>query len=157
VLRLLVFKHIRNWSYAVCICHRTGRPVTKGSVLASWSAAEPTFALLDARIARRKSILRNAGQLTSVKYKQEAGKPVLAARADDQVGRAGRHVEMAGDRRRIPRTRRINLRQNRAMSEEAEFLLHQRVELNALTSDQLVAFIEQETSTAWCQEDRARE
>ena len=25
-----VFKHIRNWSYAVCICHRTGRPVTKG-------------------------------------------------------------------------------------------------------------------------------
>ena len=54
-------------------------------------------------------------------------------------------------------TRRINLRQNRATSEEAEFLLHQRVELNALTSDQLVAFIEQETSTAWCQEDRARE
>ena len=30
VLRLLVFKHIRNWSYAVCICHRTGRSVTKG-------------------------------------------------------------------------------------------------------------------------------
>ena len=27
---LLVFKHIRNWSYAVCICHRTGRSVTKG-------------------------------------------------------------------------------------------------------------------------------
>ena len=25
-----VFKHIRNWSYAVCICHRTGRSVTKG-------------------------------------------------------------------------------------------------------------------------------
>jgi len=50
----------------------------------------------------------------------------------------------------IPQARRINLRQNRATSEEAEFLLHQRVELNALTSDQLVAFIEQETSTAWC-------
>ena len=30
VLRLLVFKHIRNWSYAVCICHRTGWSVTKG-------------------------------------------------------------------------------------------------------------------------------
>ena len=30
VLRLLVFKHIRNWSYGVCICHRTGRSVTKG-------------------------------------------------------------------------------------------------------------------------------
>ena len=57
----------------------------------------------------------------------------------------------------IAQAQRINLRQNRATSEEAEFLLHQRVELNALTSDQLVAFIEQETSTAWCQEDRARE
>jgi len=82
------------------------------------------------------------------------------------VGQDG-HVEMAADRRRtvfdlflapaIAQARRINLRQNRATSEEAEFLLHQRVELNALTSDQLVAFIEQETSTAWCQEDRARE
>ena len=80
----------------MCICHRTGRPVTKGSVLASWSAAEPTFALLDARIARRKSILRNAGQLTSVKHKQEVGKPVLAARADDQVGRAGRPCRDGG-------------------------------------------------------------
>src|SRR5262245_8100049 len=45
--RLLVFKHIRNWSYTVCICHRTGRSVTKGWVLASSSAAEPTFALLE--------------------------------------------------------------------------------------------------------------
>ena len=71
------------------------------------------------------------------------------------VGQDG-HVEMAGDRRRIPDTTN-HLRQNRATSEGAEFLLHQRVELNALTSDQLVAFIEQETSTAWCQEDRARE
>ena len=157
MLRLLVFKHIRNWSYAVCICHRTGRPVTKGSVLASWSAAEPTFALLDARIARRKSILRNAGQLTSVKYKREAGKPVLAARADDQVGRAGRPCRDGG--RSSPDTPDTtnHLRQNRATSEGAEFLLHQRVGLNALTSDQPVAFIEQETSTAWCQEDRARE
>ena len=102
--------------------------------------------------------MRNAGQLTSVKYKQEAGKPEFSplVRMIRSVGQDG-HVEMAGDRRRIPRTRRINLRQNRATSEEAEFLLHQRVELNALTSDQLVAFIEQETSTAWCQEDRARE
>ena len=35
-----------------------------------------------------------------------------------------------------------NLRLNGATREEAEFLLAQRVELNALTSDQLVAFIE---------------
>jgi hypothetical protein len=38
--------------------------------------------------------------------------------------------------------RRKNLRANGATEEEAEFLLHRRVELNALTSDQLVAFIE---------------
>ena len=36
-----------------------------------------------------------------------------------------------------------NLLQNGSTPEEAEFLLHQRVELNALTSDQLVNFIEQ--------------
>jgi hypothetical protein len=35
-----------------------------------------------------------------------------------------------------------NLRQNGAIQEEAQFLLRHRVELNALTSDQLVAFIE---------------
>jgi hypothetical protein len=39
-------------------------------------------------------------------------------------------------------SRRWNLRQNGATPEEIEFLLRQRVELNALTSDQLVAFIE---------------
>ena len=39
-------------------------------------------------------------------------------------------------------TRRWNLRKNGATSEEVEFLLRQRVELNAMTSDQLVAFIE---------------
>ena len=38
--------------------------------------------------------------------------------------------------------RRENLRLNGATREEAEFLLTRRVELNALTSDQLVAFIE---------------
>jgi hypothetical protein len=39
-------------------------------------------------------------------------------------------------------SRRWNLRQNGATPEEIEFLLRQRVELNALTSDQLIAFIE---------------
>ena len=38
--------------------------------------------------------------------------------------------------------KRENLRLNGATDEEVEFLLHRRVELNALTSDQLVAFIE---------------
>ena len=38
--------------------------------------------------------------------------------------------------------KRENLRENGATREEAEFLLKRRVELNALTSDQLVAFIE---------------
>jgi hypothetical protein len=38
--------------------------------------------------------------------------------------------------------KRENLRKNDATHEETEFLLNQRVELNALTSDQLVAFIE---------------
>jgi hypothetical protein len=40
------------------------------------------------------------------------------------------------------RTRRQNLRLNGATPEEIEFLLHRRVELNAMSSDQLVAFIE---------------
>jgi hypothetical protein len=39
-------------------------------------------------------------------------------------------------------SRRWNLQQNGANSEEIEFLLTQRVELNALASDRLVAFIE---------------
>ena len=38
--------------------------------------------------------------------------------------------------------RRANLRENGASEKEIEFLLEKRVELNALTSDQLVAFIE---------------
>jgi hypothetical protein len=38
--------------------------------------------------------------------------------------------------------RRQNLRENGATPEEIDFLLHERVELNAMTSDQLVAFIE---------------
>jgi hypothetical protein len=38
--------------------------------------------------------------------------------------------------------KRENLRKNNATGEEMEFLLEQRVELNALTSDQLVVFIE---------------
>jgi hypothetical protein len=38
--------------------------------------------------------------------------------------------------------RRRNLRMNGATKEEIEFLLRQRVELNALTSDQLIAWIE---------------
>jgi len=38
--------------------------------------------------------------------------------------------------------KRENLRLNGATDEEVEFLLHRRVELNALTSAQLVAFIE---------------
>jgi hypothetical protein len=38
--------------------------------------------------------------------------------------------------------RRQNMLRNGATAEEADFMLHQRVELNALTSDQLVAFIE---------------
>jgi Topoisomerase 6 subunit A/Spo11, Toprim domain len=39
-------------------------------------------------------------------------------------------------------TRRANLRENGATGAEIEFLLHERVELNALPSDRLVAFIE---------------
>jgi hypothetical protein len=39
--------------------------------------------------------------------------------------------------------RRFNLRENGATEEEIEFLLHRRVELNAMTSDKLVAWIEQ--------------
>ena len=37
---------------------------------------------------------------------------------------------------------RDNLRRNRATEAEIDFLLHRRVELNALASDQLIAFIE---------------
>jgi hypothetical protein len=38
--------------------------------------------------------------------------------------------------------RRANLLQNGTTEDEAEFLLHQRIELNAMTSRQLVAFVE---------------
>ena len=38
--------------------------------------------------------------------------------------------------------RRANLQRNGATPNEVEFLLHSRVELNAMTSDQLVAFVE---------------
>jgi hypothetical protein len=38
--------------------------------------------------------------------------------------------------------RTANLKKNGATEEEVKFLLHRRVELNALTSDQLIAFIE---------------
>jgi DNA topoisomerase 6 subunit A-like protein len=50
-------------------------------------------------------------------------------------------AEAAFDRGRDS-AKRENLRENGATREEAEFLLTRRVELNALTSDQLVAFIE---------------
>jgi hypothetical protein len=50
-------------------------------------------------------------------------------------------AEAAFDRGRDS-AKRDNLRLNGATSEEVEFLLTRRVELNALTSDQLVAFIE---------------
>jgi hypothetical protein len=50
-------------------------------------------------------------------------------------------AEAAFDRGRDS-AKRENLRLNGATREEAEFLLTKRVELNALTSDQLVAFIE---------------
>ena len=40
----------------------------------------------------------------------------------------------------------MNLRDNGASEEEIEFLLRQRVELNALPSDQLVAWIERKLS-----------
>ena len=41
-------------------------------------------------------------------------------------------------------SRRMNLRKNGATDEEIEFLLEERVELNAMTSDQLVNFIKRE-------------
>jgi hypothetical protein len=41
--------------------------------------------------------------------------------------------------------RRANLRKNGARRDEVEFLLHRRVELNAMTSDQLVAFVERKS------------
>jgi hypothetical protein len=57
------------------------------------------------------------------------------------VERLGLQPEQAFDKGREG-ARRWNLKQNGATPKEIEFLLHQRVELNALTSDQLVTFIE---------------
>jgi hypothetical protein len=57
------------------------------------------------------------------------------------VERLGLQSEQAFDKGREG-ARRWNLKQNGATPKEIEFLLHQRVELNALTSDQLVTFIE---------------
>lgn len=44
--------------------------------------------------------------------------------------------------RGTPSARRFNLRENGASEKEIDFLLHRRVELNAMTSDQLVRWIE---------------
>jgi hypothetical protein len=50
--------------------------------------------------------------------------------------------------------RRKNLRFNGATKEEADFLLRHRVELNALRSDELVAFVErkleEKACASWC-------
>jgi hypothetical protein len=53
----------------------------------------------------------------------------------------GLQSEPAFDKGSIEK-RRWNLRHNGATEEEIEFLLAQRVELNAMPSDQLVAFVE---------------
>ena len=67
-------------------------------------------------------------------------------RPSDRPRPAARGHRRPRDRRRLlrgPRTRlRTNLRQNGATPEEIEFLLEQRVELNAFASDELVAWIE---------------
>ena len=49
-MRLLLLKHVRNWSYVVCIVigqglRRVGHQVLE--FVGSSSAAEPTFALLE--------------------------------------------------------------------------------------------------------------
>jgi hypothetical protein len=49
-----------------------------------------------------------------------------------------------------------NLRMNGATEDEIEFLLERRVELNALTSDRLVAFVDKETGGPWREESHAR-
>ena len=65
---------------------------------------------------------------------------VRAIAAAREVG-LDHFTEAVSDRGK-PEARRRNLRLNGATEEEAEFLLTQRVELNALTSDELVAFVE---------------
>jgi hypothetical protein len=64
----------------------------------------------------------------------------LGLRLDD-VQTLGLQAEQAFDKG-AEWSRRENLRQNGATDEEIEFLLTQRVELNAMSSDQLVAFVE---------------
>jgi hypothetical protein len=65
----------------------------------------------------------------------------LGLRLED-IRTLGLQAERAFDRG-TESSRRRNLLRNGATAEEIEFLLTQRVELNAMTSDQLVAFIEQ--------------
>jgi hypothetical protein len=62
----------------------------------------------------------------------------LGLRLDDIDGLQSEDVFDRGS----PAKNRENLRSNGATAEEIEFLLEQRVELNALASDELVAFIE---------------
>jgi hypothetical protein len=64
----------------------------------------------------------------------------LGLRLED-VNRLGLQPEQAFDKGKES-SRRKNLEKNGATKKEIEFLLKQRVELNALPSDQLVAFIE---------------
>jgi hypothetical protein len=64
----------------------------------------------------------------------------LGLRLDD-VRDLGLEAEQTFDRGSAS-ARRFNLRENGATEEEIEFLLRQRVELNALTSDKLVTWIE---------------
>jgi hypothetical protein len=64
----------------------------------------------------------------------------LGLRLEDVV-QLGLQAERAFDKGK-EWSRRENLRQNGATDEEIEFLLTQRVELNAMSSDQLVAFVE---------------
>jgi hypothetical protein len=61
--------------------------------------------------------------------------------ADVRTLRLERSAEAAFDRG-SDSAKRENLKLNGAINAEIDFLLNQRVELNALTSDQLVAFIE---------------
>jgi len=62
----------------------------------------------------------------------------LGLRLDDITGLQSEDVFDRGKET----ARRANLRRNGAKPEEVEFLLHKRVELNAMTSAQLVAFVE---------------
>ena len=67
----------------------------------------------------------------------------LGLRMDDvrHLIRAGRD-EAAANERAGPEKRRANMLRNGATREEAEYLLTRRVELNAFTSEEFIAFIE---------------